>query len=234
MEVLALLDPSLKEKPIWSDTHHHRAFVISEWISFIIQPPQSAPVLMAMEGDNDFESYLTLAKQVMKLDFGSLGQDIFDAVCRGYSCWGSEQCPFCCEKVYDAENPQDLIIRCCCGDRTHVSCFQKQLASADAIPPCTSTTCVPKVEIDHFANQFVYIGQNFECVACFLGGSSEELSQFIVENKEKVDKTDREESKKLWKKWPYLKNKKLPYPECQTAGSKRPRLEDTAQRLITL
>ena len=84
MEALALLDPSLKEKPIWTDTHRHRAYVISEWISYIILPPQSAPAPMGMEGDVDFESKMRLLKQVMELDFGSSKEDIFKAVCKGY------------------------------------------------------------------------------------------------------------------------------------------------------
>ena len=89
MEVLALLDPCIKEEDIWSQTHHHQAYVISEWILFIVKPPQSAPVLMAMEMDKGFDSYLPLAKQVMELDFGSSKEEIFEAVCKGYNCWVS-------------------------------------------------------------------------------------------------------------------------------------------------
>ena len=140
MEALALLDPSLKEKPIWTDTHRHRAYVISEWISYIILPPQSAPAPMGMEGDVDFESKMRLLKQVMELDFGSSKEDIFKAVCKGYSCWSSEQCPMCHKTVYNEENIQDLIILCCCGNRSHLSCFQERFAKYKQIPGCTLLT----------------------------------------------------------------------------------------------
>ena len=140
---------------------------------------------------------------------------------RDTSCWSSEQCPMCHKTVYDEENIQDLIILCCCGNRSHLSCFQERFAQYKQIPGCTSLTCIQTTS--PFANQFVYIGQNFECVACFLGGSSDDLSQFIVESKKDVDDIDkRVKSKELWKKWPYLENRNLSYEECQQSGSKRP------------
>ena len=221
MELLALLDPSLKENPIWTDTHHHRAYVISEWIKFIILPPTSAPAPMAMEGDAGFQPQMRLLRQVMELDFGSSETEIFEAVCKGYSCWGSEKCPKCEKNVYDAKKSQDLIIRCCCGDCVHVSCFQYQLENADRIPNCLSTACIDNAEESPFKNEFIYIGQNFECVACFSGGSYADLTRFIAENKKEVDRIDRRECKKLWKKWTYLQDGTLPYEECKHAGSKR-------------
>ena len=222
LKLYALLNPGLdmydpKQFPV----EYGRALVISTGIHFLQNLPADHSVVSLTEDDAMFDIRHKVAMQVMKLDFGETKEEIFETARLGYHGFTKDLCDHCCIPLCSAENPQDFLIRGCCGLRVHAGCFQKQLNGIFRIPACTSATCSSSSTLP-FCNSFMFIGQYCECREVFEGDDVAELRKFIEDEKRFMTAESRELSRDIFKPWEYLKNKSLKLPEfLQSAGEKR-------------
>ena len=84
MEILGLLDPELKNSPVWGNIQRHRAYIISLIIQFFIDARHPVNSAMGVP-EETHQMRLNLCRQLMEVDFGKTHDQIFDNVCKSYS-----------------------------------------------------------------------------------------------------------------------------------------------------